>query len=970
MLRFGPDGRLLLYLHEGDVKLYRPDDGLRVIAHGARDLAAFGDEIWVVQGNALARTSLAGELRATAPLPESAGARLVAAASGPPGAVWLGDPGYELHLDADQLAPTELGGGLRAAASIGPRVWLLARAGDLVVRSPGHEHRLAAAPGEVRDGAVALGGRAALFLVEDALALVWLNGAGTVTWAVPGAREVYASAAGAAAVVRTREGLLLCDLMTGVIAGLPLVPVDDVALSPDAKFLATSRGGVVTVEPVAPLWRSLPGRPAPEVPPPRVGPAALRPRPGTRRCARERALAVLDAQLALVSAWAERAICQGWDTGRIAVPQGRFPFEQEVAGLAGHGGGAALPELAEASARVVVRAAAVAAATPGDGIAPLDELGAEFSLSPVAHDILLVAAGPLVRGELARLYGILANDPGRPLVDELLVAHILELGGASRHDIARELEPQAPLLRYGLVQASGKVRPFLSLVVDPLVIRRLRGEPTDPSTGEPAAVYPATRTLEQLRTAGDVVADLLRRLDEIGTAAPLRLVVRGSVGSGRRTLLAALARTADRELGVIDVKLLPAADSLHLAESLAAELRRATLRGWLPCVSGLDELASEDRLLRERLRVVLRAHPEPLALRLDSRTPPPLDPGYAEVALPRLDELERLACWQDALARRALAAGDAARLARSYRVGPGIIEHVVEGVARVPGDVTGAAEAAVRQHLDVRLAAVAERIDQLPALADVILPPDVMESLHELIARVRHRHQVQERWGMGRLLSTARGITALFSGGPGTGKTMVAGAIARELNLDLYRIDLSRIMSKWIGETEQNLARVFDAAEDGQAIVLFDEADSLFAKRTEVKSSVDRYSNLEVNYLLSRLDSFDGIALLTTNFGTAIDGAFKRRLSFRINFPFPDEERRVELWRAHLPGELPTTGELDLARLAHKYQLSGGYIRNAAVRAAFLAAARGEALSQAHLERAVELEFRDMGKLAQSGVLE
>ncbi len=175
---------------------------------------------------------------------------------------------------------------------------------------------------------------------------------------------------------------------------------------------------------------------------------------------------------------------------------------------------------------------------------------------------------------------------------------------------------------------------------------------------------------------------------------------------------------------------------------------------------------------------------------------------------------------------------------------------------------------------------------------------------------------------MSRVLATSRGLTTLFQGPPGTGKTLVAGVIARKLGLDLYQVDLSKVMSKWIGETERNLSTIFDAAEDGQVVLLFDEADSLFAKRTEVRSSNDRYANLEVNYLLQRLDAFEGIAILTTNSGTSIDQAFKRRMSFRLSFPFPDEETRELLWRAHLPPELPIAGALTLGKLAHKYQIS------------------------------------------------
>jgi SpoVK/Ycf46/Vps4 family AAA+-type ATPase len=275
----------------------------------------------------------------------------------------------------------------------------------------------------------------------------------------------------------------------------------------------------------------------------------------------------------------------------------------------------------------------------------------------------------------------------------------------------------------------------------------------------------------------------------------------------------------------------------------------------------------------------------------------------------------------------------------------------------------------IRQTRDVRLARYAYRVARLASWSSVVLPPDILDSLRELVARVRHGRQVYETWGMNRTVTTARGLTALFQGPPGTGKTLVAGVVARELGLDLYQVDLSKVMSKWIGETERNLATIFDAAEDGQVVLLFDEADSLFAKRTEVRSSNDRYANLEVNYLLQRLDSFEGIAILTTNSGNTIDQAFKRRLSFRLSFPFPDEETREQLWRAHLPPELPIGGPLTLDTLARKYQLSGGYIRNACLRAAFLAAQEETLLHQHHLERAVALEFAELGKLSTTGTI-
>jgi len=353
-----------------------------------------------------------------------------------------------------------------------------------------------------------------------------------------------------------------------------------------------------------------------------------------------------------------------------------------------------------------------------------------------------------------------------------------------------------------------------------------------------------------------------------------------------------------------------------------------------------------------------------------------LDPGYLLLEIPPRNERQRGESWTRALERYHITLSDPSELAARFRVGPGVIERVCLEVSRKPDRPEDAGawvrdlDDAVRQHLENRLGKTATRVTRLATWSDVVLPEDIIDSLLELTSRVRHRKQVFEQWGFDRSITTARGITALFQGSPGTGKTMVAGVIARDLGLEVYRVDVSRITSKWIGETEKNLGSLFDAAEDGQVMLLFDEADSLFAKRTEVKTSVDRYSNMEVNYLLQRLDTFEGIAILTTNFGNAIDPAFKRRLTYRVTFPFPDEEMREQLWRSLIPPQVPIEGTINYTDLAQRFRLSGGYIRNAALRAAFLAAEEGVPLTHAHLERAVRMEFRETGKLAETGVLE
>src|SRR5207245_5286096 len=239
---------------------------------------------------------------------------------------------------------------------------------------------------------------------------------------------------------------------------------------------------------------------------------------------------------------------------------------------------------------------------------------------------------------------------------------------------------------------------------------------------------------------------------------------------------------------------------------------------------------------------------------------------------------------------------------------------------------------------------------------DIVLPADAIAQLREITAQVGHRATVYDTWGFGAKLTRGSGISALFSGASGTGKTMAAEVLANELRLDLYRIDLSGVVSKYIGETEKNLRRVFDAAEDGGAILLFDEADALFGKRSEVKNSHDRYANIEINYLLQRMEAFRGLAILATNMKSALDTAFLRRLRFIVTFPFPSALERRLMWEKAFPRATPTEG-LDWARLA-SLPATGGMIHNIALNAAFSAADRELPVSMDVILDVARAEFR------------
>jgi SpoVK/Ycf46/Vps4 family AAA+-type ATPase len=260
-----------------------------------------------------------------------------------------------------------------------------------------------------------------------------------------------------------------------------------------------------------------------------------------------------------------------------------------------------------------------------------------------------------------------------------------------------------------------------------------------------------------------------------------------------------------------------------------------------------------------------------------------------------------------------------------------------------------------------RLDTLAERLEPKATWEDIVLREELVNLLRQIANQVRQRGQVYEAWGFRQRTSRGLGMVTLFAGESGTGKTMAAEVIANDLHLNLYRIDLSAVVSKYIGETEKNLRRLFDAAEDGGAILFFDEADALFGKRSQVKDSHDRYANIETNYLLQRMEAYQGLAILATNMKSSLDDAFTRRLRFIVNFPVPEPKDRQLIWQKIFPPETPL-GQLNYERLA-SFNLAGGSIYNAALNAAFLAAQEDTPVSMRHLLNAIRTEFLKSDRL-------
>ena len=577
---------------------------------------------------------------------------------------------------------------------------------------------------------------------------------------------------------------------------------------------------------------------------------------------------------------------------------------------------------------------ATAAALPAP--AALETLAAGFGLSAFERDLILLCAGP----EL---------DSAFPVRTPTFGLALSTLPGA--HWTA--LAPAGPLRRWRLVEVgTGETLAAAQLRLDERVLHYLAGVsyPDERLAGLVAPLGEAPELPPSHRAAAD-------RLGAALAASPLPVfqLCEPDAAAARAIAAAACASVGGRvwSLGGADVPTSAAErDALARLWEREAVLEAAVLL--LECgdldgeelrpVAALADgiqgavLVSGSGPLRTRRRPVVRIEPR----------------------RPGTDERREL--WRGALGEAAAGLnGGVDALAAQFELGSeGVRAAVAAAAGHAPDELQTALWDACRAQSRPGLDALAQRIEPAATWDDLVLPDRELELLHALAAHVRRRSTVLEDWGFAGQGGRGLGVSALFAGASGTGKTMAGEVLAHELGLDLYRIDLSQVVSKYIGETEKNLRRVFDAAESGGAILLFDEADALFGKRTEVRDSHDRYANIEVSYLLQRMEAYRGLAVLTTNMKEALDQAFLRRLRFVVTFPFPDARQRAEIWRRVFPAQTPTDGLRpdELARLS----VAGGSIRSIALNAAFLAADAGEPVAMRHLARAARTEYLKLEK--------
>ncbi len=462
----------------------------------------------------------------------------------------------------------------------------------------------------------------------------------------------------------------------------------------------------------------------------------------------------------------------------------------------------------------------------------------------------------------------------------------------------------------------------------------------------------------------------------LATPAPFVLYIEGAELTGRRTAIA-LASGAPA-LCVDLAQLAPNPASLDAA--LAALRREAALRGVVPVIAGVEELVSAEGGKDPRMRILaqhLDLTDRPIVLVTTWRG---LDLGSqlpsVRMSWTTPDVETRSQLWRYLAGPTDEPDAGFHQLAHRFALGAGAIRRavasgrVLAGLAHDQPITLAELQAGVRQNIAERMGGLAERISIRQTWDELILAEDVLSRVRALVGRVQQAHVVYEEWGYRSKMPRGVGVAALFSGPPGTGKTMVAGLLANELGLELYQVDLSKVVSKWVGETEKQLAKVFDAAEAGHALLLFDEADALFGQRSsDMKGANDRYANLEVNFLLQRIERFNGIVILTTNLDASIDKALKRRLAAHIVFQHPDEEEQTLMWRQLLSAKgAPLGQDIDAQKLARQFpQMTGAHIRNVALAAAFLTADEGKPLiDHAVVLRAARSEYLSMGHVLSS----
>ncbi|HEX2914624.1 MAG TPA: AAA family ATPase [Chloroflexia bacterium] len=605
----------------------------------------------------------------------------------------------------------------------------------------------------------------------------------------------------------------------------------------------------------------------------------------------------------------------------------------------------------------------------------LSQLKRVFNLSSFEVDVLLIALAPELDLRYEKIYAYLQDDVTRrrPSVD--LVLRLLCPGLAGQLAARRYFDPDATLLNYRLLdlgEENQKQNPSLlarSIRLDDGMVSYLLGEDKlDSRLRSLVEVILPDATGLIFEDAEQYVQRLVEQSEKNYIS-----ILSGSDEMGKRQLAAEVCQRLDIPLLLLDVQIVV---GLPKAENLLRLLERELhLRGAALFLTSYDLLLEDTAASQEARKLVTRLLKDQTGLCFISTGTglPPLLAGsertefQLRLNMPSYSERQHL--WERLLGAEAIGL-DLEGLSSRFRLNSGQIAGAIataRHMAAWRGETAPTLadlEAACRSHSSQRLSSLARKITPKYSWSDLVLPVDQLTMLREICDQVKHRSLVYEKWGFDRKISLGKGLNMVFAGPSGTGKTMSAEVIGNELKMDIYKIDLSNMVSKYIGETEKNLERIFNEAGESNAILFFDEADSIFGKRSEVKDAHDRYANIETGYLLQKMEEYDGIVILATNLRKNMDEAFVRRMHFVLEYPFPEEEDRFQIWKKVFPPVVPLGDSVDMRFIARQFKLAGGNIKNVALAAAFMAASEAEqSVEMVHLIRAVRREFQKMGKL-------
>jgi len=610
----------------------------------------------------------------------------------------------------------------------------------------------------------------------------------------------------------------------------------------------------------------------------------------------------------------------------------------------------------------------------------LERLGDRFALTSLDKDILLLCLLPELDLKYERLFSYIQDDVTKRRPTMALALDLLCTSFEDRLAARQSLSQHAPLIKYHLISlhddTPGKHAPILakSLKLDDRIRDYLLGfDEIDANLLPFVHRIAPQRRLDDIILADNIKARLVQLTDAHKDGTHLIWYFYGPEGTGKRSTAEALCHRLGTGLLVADVKLMSQV-SLPFETATRLLCREAMLQDATIYCKDFDTLLDDDFSLQLRTAMAeIEQNPSYVFLsggRVWDARHSWGSKLFIPVEFPIPDYGQRQQLWLTFCDGQAKAAESAVgALASKFRLRGGQILDAANlarnfALWRDCGDVTGDdLHRACRQVSNQKLIQLARKVKLRYIWADIVLPKDQLEQLREICNYVKYHQLVYGEWGFEHKLSLGKGLNVLFAGPSGTGKTMAAEIMANELGLDLHKIDLATVVSKYIGETEKNLDRIFKEAQDSNSILFFDEADAIFGKRSEVRDSHDRYANIEIAYLLQKMEEYQGIVILATNLRKNLDEAFARRMHFSVEFPFPEEEDRYRIWQKAFPELAPLAKDIDFTFMARQFRITGGNIKNIALSTAFLGAEDSGMVTMEHLIRATKREYQKMGKL-------